>query len=44
MLALSYPLDDLCAENDVDPAIVVTWLVDEGYVKLEDYFEEDDEG
>jgi hypothetical protein len=40
LLALSYPLNDLCDENDIDPAIVVRWLVDEGLIELDEYFDD----
>jgi len=40
MLALSYGLDNLCAENDINPAVIVQWLVEEGHLDLTDYFDD----
>lgn len=39
MLAISMSLDDLCADNDIEPITVIRWLVAEGYLDPDDYFE-----
>ena len=38
ILADNYPLDDLLAQNDVEEYTVVEWLVEEGFIDLDDYF------
>lgn len=38
ILADSYPLESLLEQNDVEERVVVKWLVDEGFVDLDDYF------
>jgi len=44
MLAMSQSLDDLCIDNDIDPEIVIRWMVMEGFLEPDDYFEyEEDE-
>lgn len=41
ILATYYPLRDILEQNDIETRTVVEWLVEEGYVDLEDYFYED---
>lgn len=41
ILAEYYPLDDLIRQNEVNPVVIVTFLVDEGLIDLEDYFYDD---
>lgn len=41
ILASNYPLQTLLEQNDLENRVVVQWLVDEGYVNLNDYFYED---
>ena len=41
ILADNYPLEDLLTQNDVEEYTVVQWLVDEGFIDLDDYFFED---
>ena len=43
LLALSRTLDDICVDNDIEPRVVIEWLIEEGHVKLEDYFPEEEE-
>lgn len=43
LLALSRSLDDICIDNDIEPRVVILWLLDEGMIQLEDYFEEQEE-
>ena len=43
LLALSRSLDDLCADNDVEARVVIEWLIEEGHLKLEDYFPEEEQ-
>jgi len=43
LLALGRSLDDLCADNDVEPRVVIEWLIEEGHMKLEDYFEQEED-
>ena len=42
ILAHYYPLEDLLEQNDIEPEVVVRWLVDEGYINVDDYFYEDE--
>lgn len=42
LLAISKGVDELCKDNDIDPAFIIQWMVDEGLIDLEDYFEDDD--
>ena len=39
LLAMSYGIDALLADNDINPEIVVEWLVEEGHLDLSDYEE-----
>ena len=41
ILAEYYPLDRLLEQNDINPLVVVKYLVDEGLIDLDDYFFED---
>lgn len=41
LLAQSLTLDELCAQNDIDPEVVVRWLIREDMIDLEEYFEEE---
>ncbi len=43
LLALSYTVDELCADNDIDPAFVIQYLIDEGLIDLDEYFKDEDE-
>lgn len=43
LLALSRSLDDLCMDNDIEPRVVIEWLIEEGHLNLEDYFPEEEE-
>lgn len=36
-IALHFDLNELCDKHDINPATVVKWMVDEGYINLEDY-------
>lgn len=38
ILADNYPIEDLLEQNDVEEYAVVEWLVNEGFVDLDDYF------
>ena len=40
LLALSYGVDALLADNDINPEIVIEWLVEEGHIDLRDYEED----
>lgn len=42
MLAISRTIDDLCIDNDVDPEVVIRWMVAEGMIDPDEYFEEDE--
>ncbi len=43
MLALCKSVDELIKDNDIDPEFVIQWMVDEGLVDIEEYFEEEEE-
>lgn len=43
MLANSYGIDQLCADHDINPEFIVRFLLDEGLITLEEYFEEEEE-
>ena len=43
LLSQSLTLDELLASNDIDPEVVVRWLVSEEFIDLEDYFEDEEE-
>jgi len=36
----SFGIDYLLEKHEVPPELVLTWLLDEGYLKLEEYFDE----
>lgn len=38
ILADNYPIESLLEQNDVEEYAVVEWLVNEGFVDLDDYF------
>lgn len=38
ILADSYPIEDLLTQNDIEEYVIVSWLVEEGMVDLDDYF------
>lgn len=42
LLAMGYPLDKLCEDNDIEASMVIRWMIDEGLLTLEDYFDEDE--
>ena len=42
ILVMSKGVDQLLKDNDIDPYCVVAWLVDEGLIDLDDYFEEEE--
>ena len=42
LLVTCYDIDDLLDQNDIDPKLVIRWLIDEGYIDLEDYFISED--
>ena len=41
LLALGRSLDDICVDHDVEPRVVIEWLLDEGLITLDRYFEEE---
>lgn len=41
MLAMSLGIDALLEQEDLDPAVVINFLIDEGLISLEDYFDGD---
>lgn len=41
ILAHYYPLEDLLEQNDIEPEVIVRYLVNEGLVDLDDYFFDD---
>ena len=43
LLALSKGVDELLKDNDIDPAYVIEWLVEEELIDLSDYFEEEED-
>jgi len=43
ILANSYPIESLLEQNDVEEQTVITWLVEEGFLDLDDYFGFEDE-
>lgn len=43
LLAMSYGIDALLADNDINPELVVEWLIEEGHLDLSDYEEDTDE-
>ena len=43
ILAEYYPLVDLLEQNDIDPSVVIRFLVEEDLIDLDDYFFEDAE-
>ena len=43
MLALCKAVDDICKDNDIDPARIIQWMLDEEMFSLEEYFPEEDE-
>ena len=38
ILAHYYPLEDILEQNDIEPEVIIKFLVEEGYIDLEDYF------
>jgi len=38
LLLMSYSLDQLCDDNDIDREFILRYLIEEGMVNLEDYF------
>lgn len=40
ILAEDYGIDILLENSEINPIIVVRWLVEEGYLNLEQYFED----
>lgn len=42
VLADHYPIEDLLEQNDVETITVVEWLVEEGFINVNDYFYEDE--
>jgi hypothetical protein len=43
LLALGRSIDDVLVDHDIEPTVVLNWLLEEGLIKLEEYFEEDNE-
>ena len=43
LLALGYPLDKLCEDNDIEASMVIKWMVDEGLLTLQDYFDDEED-
>ena len=43
MLALCKAVDDICKDKDIDPALVIQWMLDEEMFELSDYFPDEDE-
>ena len=33
-----YPLEDILEQNDIEPEVIVRYLVNEGLIDLDDYF------
>lgn len=40
---MSYDIDDLCRENDIDPTVVISWLVEEELIDLSEYFNDEED-
>ena len=43
LLALSRSLDDICIDHDIEPRVVIYWLLEEGMITLDEYFEDEEE-
>lgn len=43
ILAISKGVDEILKDNDIDPAFVIAWLVEEQLVDLNDYFEDEED-
>lgn len=43
LLALSKGVDELCKDNDIDPARIIEWMIEEEMIDLEEYFPEEKE-
>ena len=39
-LALSRYLNDICVDNDIDPTVIIRWLLSEELINLTDYFQD----
>ena len=39
LLLVSYTLEELLEENDIEESFVVKWLIEEGLIDLGDYFD-----
>lgn len=42
LLAQSFGLDLLCEQNDINPATVCEWMIEQGWIDTDDYFYEDE--
>lgn len=42
ILAHYYPLEDILEQNDIEPEVIIKFLVEEGHIDLEDYFFDDE--
>lgn len=38
LLLASYSLEELLEDNDIEVEYIVTWLIEEGLIDLDDYF------
>lgn len=43
LLALSRSLDDICVDHDIEPRVVIMWMLEERMITLDDYFPEEDD-
>ena len=39
-LALSRDLNDICVDNDIEPTVIIRWLLSEELINLTDYFQD----
>lgn len=42
ILADYYPIEDILAQNDIEPWVIIKFLVEEDLIDLEDYFYNDE--
>jgi hypothetical protein len=40
LLAISLPLETILYDHDIHPEVVIRWLIEEGLIDINKYFEE----
>lgn len=43
LLAMSMPLSEILADHDIETTTVIEWLLDEGLISLDTYFDEEED-